>query len=183
MVVQYGLPMILLVGSIFFPESAYFLVKKGKMEAAEKALRRTHGSNDQQFLDIELKRLTENVRYSEELKKQAAIGGPLLYQCFRGTNLVIPALIALILEAYIDSDITDNCPANSRCILFRWLYVFLSLWLTLDITYFLELIGISQAFDITCAIQAVNIAATIVAFGLIEVCFLVSILTTGGWSS
>lgn len=90
MVVQYALPAILLMGSLFFPESAYFLIKKGKIEAAQKALQRTHGSKDQQFLDIELKRLTDNVCYSEELKKQADIGGPLLYQCFRGTNLVSP---------------------------------------------------------------------------------------------
>ena len=39
----------------------------------------------------------------------------------------------------------------------------------LDITYFFELIGITQAFDITCAVFAVNLAATITAFGLIEV--------------
>jgi hypothetical protein len=41
--------------------------------------------------------------------------------------------------------------------------------LTLDVTYFFELIGITQAFDITCAVFAVNLAATITAFGLIEV--------------
>jgi hypothetical protein len=88
MVIQYILPAILLGGLPFFPESAYYLIKKGKIEAAERALKRTHGSRDPQFLDIELKRLTENVRFSEQLKKEAAIGGPLLYQCFRGTNLV-----------------------------------------------------------------------------------------------
>lgn len=77
---------------------------------------------------------------------------------------------ALITEAYIDSDITDSCSANFGSILFRRLYVFLSLCLTLDVTYFLELIGISQAFDITCAISAVNIVATVIAFGLIEAC-------------
>jgi hypothetical protein len=90
MVIQYALPAILLFFSYWFPESAYFLIKKGKIEAAEKALKQTYGSHDQEFLDIEMKRLTENVRFSEELLKEAAIGGPVLYQCFRGTNLVIP---------------------------------------------------------------------------------------------
>jgi hypothetical protein len=90
MVIQYSLPLILFIFSFWFPESAYFLIKEGKIEAAKKALQRTYGSKDPQFLDIELKRLTENVRFSEDLKKQAAIGGPILYQCFRGTNLVIP---------------------------------------------------------------------------------------------
>jgi len=88
MVIQYGPPLILLAGIFFFPESAYFLIQKGKIEAAQKALRRLYGSQDPEFLDIEFKRITENVRFSEELKKQAAIGGPLIYQCFRGTNLV-----------------------------------------------------------------------------------------------
>ena len=88
MVIQYSLPAILLAGSFFFPESAYFLIKKGKTQAAKNALQRTYGSKDKEFLDIEYKRLTENVRFSEELKMQAALGGPLLTQCFRGTNLV-----------------------------------------------------------------------------------------------
>jgi len=42
-------------------------------------------------------------------------------------------------------------------------------YLTLDVTYFFELIGITQAFDVTCAIISVNLASTICAFGLIEV--------------
>jgi len=96
MVIQYSLPAILLAGVFFFPESAYFLIKQGKIEAAQKALRRLYGSKDPEFLDIELKRLTENVRFSEQLKKEAAIGGPLIYQCFRGTNLVSP----LVASAY-----------------------------------------------------------------------------------
>jgi len=96
MVIQYGLPAILLSTVFFFPESAYFLIKQGKFEAAQKALRRLYGSKDPEFLDIELKRLTENVRFSEELQKEAAIGGPLVYQCFRGTNLVFPLMLPLI---------------------------------------------------------------------------------------
>lgn len=42
-------------------------------------------------------------------------------------------------------------------------------YLTLDVTYFLELIGITQAFDITCAVISVNLAATWLAYYLIEV--------------
>jgi len=93
MVIQYILPLILFVFSFSFPESAYFLIKEGKIEVAKKALRRTYSSKDPEFLEIEFKRLTENVRFSEELKTKAAIGGPTLYQCFRGTNLVIPSFV------------------------------------------------------------------------------------------
>lgn len=87
-VVQYLLPAILLAGVYWFPESAYYLIKNGKFEEARKALNRTHGSADQDFINVEMKRITENVRFSEELKKEAAFGGPVIYQCFRGKNAV-----------------------------------------------------------------------------------------------
>jgi hypothetical protein len=121
MVIQYSLPLILLAGSPFFPESAYYLIKKGKVEAAERALKRTHGSVDPTFLDIELKRLTENVRFSEQLKKEAAIGGPLLYQCFRGTHLVSTVSTRLASETYLDCDLADSCSATHWSLLFCWL--------------------------------------------------------------
>jgi hypothetical protein len=87
-VVQYLLPAILLAGVFWFPESAYYLIKNGKFEEARQALNRTHGSGDQDFINVEMKRITENVRFSEELKKEAAFGGPVIYQCFRGKNAV-----------------------------------------------------------------------------------------------
>jgi hypothetical protein len=93
-VMQYTFPGILLLVYPFFPESAYYLIKKGKKEAARKALFRVHGSSDQDMIDIEMKRIESNVRTSEELKKQAALNGPAFYQCFRGTNLVrIPSAL------------------------------------------------------------------------------------------
>jgi hypothetical protein len=122
MVIQYILPAILLAGSPFFPESAYYLIKKDEIQAAERALKRTHGSGDPTFLDIELKRLTENVRLSERLKKEAAIGGPLLYQCFREINFVSIILNWLIPETYLDRDNGDSCSATHGSVLFRWLY-------------------------------------------------------------
>jgi hypothetical protein len=74
--------------SYWFPESAYYLIKKGRLEDARKALNQTHGSGDQSLIDAEMRRLEENVRFSEEILKEAALGGPLIYQCFRGNNLV-----------------------------------------------------------------------------------------------
>lgn len=123
MVIQYVPPAILLAGVFFFPESPYFLIKKGKVEAAQKSLRRMYGSKDPEFLDIELKRLTENIRFSEELKKEAGIGGPLIYQCFRGTNLVTNSPIMLMAETYIDGDVDVNCSTSPWSILFCWMYV------------------------------------------------------------
>jgi hypothetical protein len=39
----------------------------------------------------------------------------------------------------------------------------------IDATYFLELIGITDAFTVTCALFAVNLSCTLIAFPLIEV--------------
>jgi hypothetical protein len=93
---QYFFPAWLFAGYFFFPESAYYLLSKGKVEAAKEALRRTHGGDDQEFLDIEIKRIERNVQISEEYKKENAFAGPAYYQCFRGTNLVSLFLVLLI---------------------------------------------------------------------------------------
>ena len=87
-VLQYAFPAVLLLGYPFFPESAYYLIKKGKIEAARMSLCRVHGSSDQEFIDIEMKRIENNVRTSEALNREAALNGPAFYQCFKGTNLV-----------------------------------------------------------------------------------------------
>ena len=87
-VLQYGFPAALLIFSFWFPESAYYLLKKGKVEEARKALLTTYGSGNQDLIECEMKRIAENVRFSEELATAAAAHGPLLLQCFTGTNLV-----------------------------------------------------------------------------------------------
>jgi Sugar (and other) transporter len=92
-VVQYIFPFVLFCGYPFFPESPYYLLKKGKIDQARKSLNRIHGSGDQDFINIELERIQNNVRTSEELEltRMAAKGVPYL-QLFRGINLVITSL-------------------------------------------------------------------------------------------
>jgi Sugar (and other) transporter len=121
-VVQYLLPAILLAGVFWFPESAYYLIKNGKFEEARQALNRTHGSGDQDFINVEMKRITENVRFSEQLKKEAALGGPLIYQCFRGKNAVSPLVYGLTIATYMDRDPPRHRSTTHRRVLLRWMY-------------------------------------------------------------
>jgi hypothetical protein len=86
---NYFFPAVLLLGYPFFPESAYYLIKTGKIDAARKALLRVHGTKNQDLIAIEMKRIARDVETSDELARQAALNGPGLYQCFRGTNLVL----------------------------------------------------------------------------------------------
>jgi hypothetical protein len=75
----------------FLPESPYYLLRKGNPDQAQKSLNRIHGSQDQNFISIELERIAKNVKFSDELAKAAATNGLPYLQLFRGTNLVISA--------------------------------------------------------------------------------------------
>jgi Sugar (and other) transporter len=121
-VVQYLLPAILLSGVFWFPESAYYLIKNGKFEEARQVLNRTHRSGDQDFINVEMKRITENVRFSEQLKKETALGGPLIYQCFRGKNAVSPLVYGLTIAMYMDRDPPRHRSTTHRHILLCWMY-------------------------------------------------------------
>ena len=85
-VMLYFFPAILIIAWPFFPESPYYLIKKGKIDAARKSLQRIHGSGDPEYIDIELKRITTNVQESDEFLKTVAASGPAFYQLFRGVN-------------------------------------------------------------------------------------------------
>ena len=87
-VMLYFFPAVLLIMWPFYPESPYYLIKKGRPEDARKALRRIHGPGDPEFIEIEFRRIEEDVRLSDELAMQSSSHGPGYYLVFRGTNLV-----------------------------------------------------------------------------------------------
>jgi hypothetical protein len=89
-VIQYFFPIFLLLVYPFFPESPYWLIKKGKHEEARKSLNKIHNSKKQELVDFEMERLEKNVRLSEELARMTAAKGPAFFQLFQGTNLVPP---------------------------------------------------------------------------------------------
>ena len=72
----------------FFPESPYYLLQKGDIKRARESLVRMHGSDDQVLIDAEVTRIQSNVIASEEVKRAAQNNGPLVLQCFQGSNQV-----------------------------------------------------------------------------------------------
>lgn len=72
----------------FYPESPYYLIKKGRPEKAKNALERIHGRGDPVLIEAELARITSVVQFSQEIQEAAATKGSLLAQCFQGPNLV-----------------------------------------------------------------------------------------------
>jgi hypothetical protein len=85
---EYFFTLLVLVVYPFFPESPYYLIKKGKHEEARKSLNRIHGAHDAGFITIEMNRIEKNVHFSDELAKLAAANGPPYLQLFKGTNRV-----------------------------------------------------------------------------------------------
>ncbi len=85
----------LLLGYPFYPESPYYLIKKGRTEQARNSLNRIHGSADQGLIDAEIARLEQAVAFSEEIRAAAQQKGAPFFQCFQGTNLVcLPKAVA-----------------------------------------------------------------------------------------
>ncbi|KAL6837398.1 general substrate transporter [Trichoderma camerunense] len=75
---QWIWPVILVVGLIFCPESPWWLVRTGRLEEAEKALKRlTSGEGTHEAVAL-------MVRTTEEEK---ALGGSSYWDCFKGSNL------------------------------------------------------------------------------------------------
>jgi Sugar (and other) transporter len=121
-VLQYMFPLILLLFAPWFPESAYYHLRKGETEKARKSLIRTYGSGDQDLIDCEMKRIAENVRYSEEIATAAAVHGPLIKQCFSATNIVYTIETCLIVATNLDSFVTSCSAAVYWCRFCAWMY-------------------------------------------------------------
>ncbi|KAF2491375.1 general substrate transporter [Lophium mytilinum] len=146
-VLQFVFVVILVGGYPFYPESPHYLLSKDQTAKATKALTQIHGSGDPSLIDAELSRISANVRSSKEVQASAAQKGPLLLQCFRGTNLKRTAIAILPVAAQQ----LIGAP-------FVLGYV----------TYFLELIGITEYFIVSTVLYAVMLLANISAFFFIE---------------
>jgi len=88
-VMLYFFPAVLMIMYPFYPESPYWLLKKGRTEDARRSLIKIHGSGDPGFIEIELRRIDGNFRASEELARESRLQGPGIVRAFQGTNLVI----------------------------------------------------------------------------------------------
>ncbi|KIW64068.1 hypothetical protein, variant [Phialophora macrospora] len=131
----------------FFPESPYYLIKRGRTEEARKSLNKIHGSHDQALIEAEMVRITSNVEYSENLRTAAAQNGPLILQCFKGVNLR-RTLIAIM------PTVEQVCVGSTFVLSF--------------ITYFMSLLGIDDFFLVTVILSVVMLLSSMAAFPLIE---------------
>jgi Sugar (and other) transporter len=124
-VLEYLFPLFFVIMYPFFPESPYWLIKNGKFDEARKSLNRIHGSRDQAFIDFEMKRLTEEVRESQELAEQTKLKGPPYLQIFQGENLVWSPdqrESANFLASNLLSTFTCCISTIGRCFIRQWMY-------------------------------------------------------------
>lgn len=146
-VLQFVFVMILVGGYPVYPESPYYLLKKGHTEQARVALSHIHGSKDQTLIDAEEKRIASNVAFSEDVRATASRNGPLLVQCFQGTNLkrTLIAIIPVAGQQLIGAPFVLGYA-----------------------TYFLSLIGVKDYFTVSVGLYIVMLLSNMSAFFFIE---------------
>ncbi|KAF2185845.1 general substrate transporter [Zopfia rhizophila CBS 207.26] len=159
-VLQFFFIVLLLLLYPFYPESPYYLLKKGRPEEARQALNRIHGTGDRALIDAEMKRIEDAIATSEKIQQAAATKGPLLLQCWQGTNL--KRTIIAILPA-----------AGQQLIGAAFVLGY--------VTYFLSLIGVARYFTVSVILYVVMLLSNLSAFFFIETAgrrrFLVSGIT------
>lgn len=149
--------MILTVGWFFFPESPYWLVRKGKTGEARKSLRRAYGFTEEAFYDLETRRIEGEIRLTTELQgdfddkhsgKFLGVNIAAELECFRGANRkrTLTAIFAASGQQMIGATFVIGYA-----------------------TYFLELIGIKDYFDASVVLYVVMLLASTAAFPLTEI--------------
>jgi MFS family permease len=141
----------------FFPESPYWLVRCGKRDEAKEALRRIYGFKEQEFYEIEVSRIEEEIRLTSDLhgniesrppRRILGVNVELEAECFDATNRkrTLTAVFAASAQQMIGATFVIGYA-----------------------TYFFELIGISNYFAASMALYAVMLAASLSAFPLTEI--------------
>lgn len=146
-VIQFLYIVVLLALYPFFPESPYYLLQKGDTKRARESLVRIHGSDHQVLIDAEVTRIQNNVITSEKVKRAAQNNGPLLLQCFQGSNQK-RTTIAILLAA------------GQQLIGAAFVLGY--------VTYFLSLIGVTDYFTVSVILYIVMLLSSLSAFILIE---------------
>ena len=132
----------------WYPESPYYLIKRGDYDLARISLARIHGSDDQALIDAEMRRMGKDVAFSQAIRVDAEQSGPLLRQCFQGTNLrrtmiaCLPSLAQQLIGA-------------------AFVLGF--------VTYFISLLKLEHYFTISLVLYIVMLLSNLSAFFLIEV--------------
>lgn len=141
----------------FFPESPYWLVRRGRRAEAKKALHRIHGFKDDEYYEIEVSRMEEEIRITSDLhghidsrppRRLLGINVELEAECFEATNRkrTLTAIFAASAQQMIGATFVIGYA-----------------------TYFFELIGISDYFAASIALYVVMLVASMSAFPLTEI--------------
>ncbi|CAK7228045.1 hypothetical protein SEUCBS140593_006783 [Sporothrix eucalyptigena] len=146
--VQFAFVFALLVVYPFFPESPYHLLKNNNEARARQMLQRIHGSGDQGLIDAEVIRMNEGIAVARNLEEQANLHGPLILQCFKGNNLkrTLIAMLAVASQQLIGASFVLGY-----------------------ITYFLDLIGVSNYFTVSVVLYVIMLLSNLTAFPFIEI--------------
>ncbi|KAK4235645.1 general substrate transporter [Achaetomium macrosporum] len=156
-VAMYIFRLILTAAWPFFPESPYWLVRRGRRDDAKKTLRRIYGFKEQEFYEIEVSRMEEEIRLTGDLHGNVVARPPrtilgvnveLEAECFDATNRkrTLTAIFAASAQQMIGATFVIGYA-----------------------TYFFELIRISNYFPASMALYAVMLAASMSAFPLTEI--------------
>jgi SP family general alpha glucoside:H+ symporter-like MFS transporter len=88
-------PAPLLIGVVFAPESPWWHVRKGNVEAAKNALRRLTSDEHAEAADFSVEDTVAMMVHTNELEIQAAAGTS-YWQCFKGTDLRRTEIVSLV---------------------------------------------------------------------------------------
>ncbi|KAH7141286.1 general substrate transporter [Dactylonectria estremocensis] len=141
----------------FFPESPYWLVRRGRSADAKRALRRIYGFEEAEYYDIEVSRFEEEIRLTNSIHGNIDAGPPrrllginieLELECFGPTNRkrTLTAILAASAQQMIGATFVIGYA-----------------------TYFLQLIGIHNYFVASVVLYVVMLLASTAAFPLTEI--------------
>lgn len=141
----------------FFPESPYWLARRGRTEDARRALRRIYGIREDEFYDMEISRMEHEIRVTNEIRdatevvkthKLLGIDTTLEVECFGQPNRMrtFTAIFAASAQQMIGATFVIGYS-----------------------TYFFELIGIKDYFSASIALYIVMLLASTAAFPLTEI--------------
>lgn len=141
----------------FFPESPYWLVRRGRREDARRCLRRIHGISEEAFYDHEIARLEEEIRITSEI--QDATTGSRVVK-FLGIDISLEA------ECFDSANrrrtFTAIFAASAQQMMGATFVIGYA-------TYFFELIGVRDYFAASIALYIVMLVASTAAFPLTEI--------------
>ncbi|KAL6360863.1 hypothetical protein LRP88_06571 [Fusarium phalaenopsidis] len=141
----------------FFPESPYWLVRRGRNADAKKALRRIYGFKESEYYGIEVCRIEEEIRLTNERhgnlddlppRRLLGVNVQLEAECFNTANRkrTFTAIFAASAQQMIGATFVIGYA-----------------------TYFFELIGIKDYFGASVALYVVMLLASTAAFPLTEI--------------